>query len=65
MHPFAWLLSERLLPADQTGSTRLFAGLALTIAVATLTQRCIERPAIAFGRRLSAKYAAARAAPSA
>ena len=53
MHPFAQELLLRLAPLPPALGFGL--GLALTLVLAALTYRCIERPAMAWGRRLTAK----------
>ena len=56
MHPFAWLIvshaSSALLP-NLSPALRLTCGLALTLVLAACSERLVERPAIALGRRLS------------
>jgi peptidoglycan/LPS O-acetylase OafA/YrhL len=53
MHPLAWFVTQRVLPTTATPALQLATGLATTLAIAVCTERCIERPAIALGRRLT------------
>lgn len=56
MHPFAWLITARVLPSTATPMLQLCTGLAVTFAIAALSYRMLERPAIRWGRRLSALH---------
>lgn len=53
MHPLAWAVVAGLLSA-LSPLAQLLGGLAATLAIATCTQRWIERPAIALARRYTA-----------
>jgi peptidoglycan/LPS O-acetylase OafA/YrhL len=53
MHPLAWFVTQRLLPATASPQVLLCTGLFATLAIAVCTERWIERPAIALGRRLT------------
>jgi peptidoglycan/LPS O-acetylase OafA/YrhL len=56
MHPIAWFIVSRGSAAAQVDLSpvgRLACGLALTLTLAACSERVIERPAIALGRRLS------------
>ncbi len=66
-YPLLWLLQQ--LPADAWWKTRhlgFYLGLnaLLTVLVASLVYRCVERPAIDYGKRV-ARWVAARRAPGA
>lgn len=65
-YPLLWLLLQ--LPADAWWRTRhlgFYLGLnaVLTVLVSTLVYRCVERPAIDYGKRV-ARWVAARRAPN-
>jgi peptidoglycan/LPS O-acetylase OafA/YrhL len=51
MHPFAWWIGQRVLWADASPLAQLGLGALLTLALATLTHKWIERPAMALARR--------------
>jgi len=53
MHPFAILALERLLPASVAPHWKFLGGLGLTLALAALTHRWVEKPAMALGRTLA------------
>jgi len=55
IHPFAQEALLRLAPAGLAPALGFGLGLAGTLALATLTHRWIERPAMALGKRLTAK----------
>lgn len=54
MHPFAHWGASRTLPADTHPSVQLLCSLGMTLLLASIAHRLVERPAIAWGRRLSA-----------
>lgn len=59
MHPFAWLVVSRLMPGGISPLAQLGFGLCATFALALCTERLIERPAIALGKRWAGSYAGA------
>jgi len=55
LHPFAQEALLRAFPGGLAPALGFGLGLALTLGLATLTHRWIERPAMAWGKRLTAK----------
>jgi peptidoglycan/LPS O-acetylase OafA/YrhL len=55
IHPFAQEALLRLAPAGMPPVAGFSLGLALTLGLATLTHRWIERPAMDWGKRLTAR----------
>ena len=53
IHPFAQVLLQALLPGTLSPVIGFGLGLALTLGLATLTHRWLERPAMALGKRLT------------
>jgi len=58
MHPAAWAAVALLLPPATSSMTRLICGVVATLGLASVTQRFIEKPAIACGRNLCKKLGA-------
>jgi len=53
MHPFAWLVVRRLLPVQAAPGLQLMAAVVAVLAISACTQRLIEAPAVALGRRIT------------
>ena len=60
IHPFAQEALPRLAPGGLPPAVAFALGLAMTLGLATLTHRWIEKPAMDLGKRLTAKPEAAR-----
>lgn len=54
LHPFALVLLAKTLPAAVPGPARFALALALTLGLATVVYRGLEKPAMALGKRLAA-----------
>lgn len=53
LHPFAWMLAIRLLPKGLPAGWSFGLALALTLGLAGLVFRWVEKPAMGLGRRLA------------
>ncbi len=53
LHPFAFLLVQTLLPESLAPLTRFSISLLLTLTLAGLVYRWLEKPAMGFGRKLA------------
>ncbi len=51
MHPFAWLIVSKSVPAALGGPLRMSCALLLTLLVAMLTYALVEKPANRLGQR--------------
>jgi peptidoglycan/LPS O-acetylase OafA/YrhL len=64
MHPFANEALQRLAPAGMAPGLSFALGLALTLGLATLTHRFVERPAMDLAKRLTARSLGGQAPPA-
>lgn len=55
LHPFAWLTTRVLFAKQLSAPVACAVSLTLTIALAWLVHRMLERPAMKFGKQLSAR----------
>jgi peptidoglycan/LPS O-acetylase OafA/YrhL len=53
LHPFAWLIVMKLLPSGLWSAWSFALGLLLTLGLAGLVFRWVEKPAMGLGRRLA------------
>lgn len=65
LHPLAWLLTTRLLDVGQQPRAAFALALALTLCLAALAHRLLERPLLQLGRRLAERETPRRPQPAA
>jgi peptidoglycan/LPS O-acetylase OafA/YrhL len=65
LHPLAWLLTTRLLSAARQPHAAFALALVLTLCLAALAHRALERPLLQLGRRLAERETPRRRQPAA